>query len=433
MARNSLRVFMVQAKNSLRASIDKRQKVTLVIGNESADLDSITSSILYAYIRSNAPPLKAFSPLYVPITNIPAADIQLRPELLTLLPHANLQAEHLITLDDLPNFSNLESKLCPEHTKWVLVDHNALQGTLGSIYADRVKGVIDHHDDDGKVPKDTGDEPRIIDKSGSCTSLVTEYCRRSWDALSSNATSSSTAGAQGDSTSDDEAVASLWDAQIAKLALASILIDTVDLTATHKVTRSDTSAIEYLEAKIMACPRTGKDFQRSHFFEQINKAKTDISSLKLKDILRKDYKQWTEGGMNLGISSVVKDLNFLRRKAKEEGGEKDARTAFVSTLKSFAKERDLAIMSVMTASASSEREFSRELLVLALTDSGVKAAERFLTSNSEELGLEKADGEEEKVEVDSEAKETTWVKVWKQGNVDHSRKRVAPMLRQAMS
>ncbi|KAK5005122.1 hypothetical protein LTR28_008097, partial [Elasticomyces elasticus] len=67
-------------------------------------------------------------------------------------------------------------------------------------------------------------------------------------------------------------------------------------------------------------------------------------------------------------------------------------------------------MSVMTASASSEREFSRELLVLALTDSGVKAAERFMTSNSEELELEKADGVEDKVEAASEAKETTSVK-----------------------
>jgi exopolyphosphatase len=128
-----------------------------------------------------SPPKNAFTPLYVPITNIPAVDIQLRPEYLAVFRHADIEPGHLITLDDLPPLSDIQTKLVPENTQWVLVDHNALQGRLGKIYSERVAGVIDHHDDEGKVRKDTGDEPRIIEKSGSCTSLIANYCRPTWD------------------------------------------------------------------------------------------------------------------------------------------------------------------------------------------------------------------------------------------------------------
>jgi hypothetical protein len=44
--RNSLRGFLAQARSALRSAIESSQKVTIVIGNESADLDSMTCSIL---------------------------------------------------------------------------------------------------------------------------------------------------------------------------------------------------------------------------------------------------------------------------------------------------------------------------------------------------------------------------------------------------
>ncbi|KAK3076590.1 hypothetical protein LTS18_012610, partial [Coniosporium uncinatum] len=171
--RNSLRSFLIHAKSAIRWATHSSQKIIFVIGNESADLDSLTSSILYAYIRSSIPTPGAFTPLYVPVTNIPRADIQLRPEFLALLPHANLEPHHLITLSDLPDLSEIKARLPPENTKWILVDHNALQGELGKIYAGRVVGAIDHHDEENMIPEETGVEPRVITKTGSCTSLVT--------------------------------------------------------------------------------------------------------------------------------------------------------------------------------------------------------------------------------------------------------------------
>jgi exopolyphosphatase len=374
-----------------------------------------------------SPPKNAFSSVYVPITNIPASDIQLRPEYLAVFKHANIEPKHLITLDDIPTLSDIQSKLAPENTKWILVDHNALQGQLGKIYAERVAGVIDHHDDEGKVPKDTGDEPRIVEKSGSCTSLIANYCRSSWDVLSASAMSSGAAHAQGDSLSNDAAFVQRWDADVAQLGLASILIDTANLNDENKTTEHDRKAVEYLEAKIMLCPQLAASFDRTSFFNEIDAAKKDIGSLKLQDILRKDYKQWDQGGRKLGVSSVVKPINFLQEKAGDEASEKSSSEAFFEALRMFAKERELDMYSLMTTSTSQDGQFERELLLWAFNEDTVCLAKSFATNSEEELGLE------ERQDSSDIAGDTEWRKTWCQRQVQHSRKRVAPLLREAMA
>lgn len=391
----------------------------------------MTSSVLYAYFRSLVPPRNAFTPLYVPVTNIPSSEVQIRPEFLALFRHANIEPGHLITLDDLPDLSVIQSKLRPENTKWILVDHNALQGELGKTYSDQVGGVIDHHEDDGKVPKDTGSEPRIISKSGSCTSLVTDFSREAWDSVSDSALSTGAAHAQGESLSDDGAVTKLWDAQVAQLGLASILIDTANLQSKDKTTEHDSKAVKYLEAKIMSCPRLAAEYDRDKFYKEIDSAKKDIGGLNLQDILRKDYKQWTERGQKLGISSVVKPIDFLQKKAHDEGDTQSLDEAFLEALRGFRKERDLDLYVVMTTSSSTKGEFQRELLVWAFNESTVSAVKKFASGAREELGLEDWHGSDGKAHEYHGEKE--WRKVWWQRNVQHSRKRVAPLLREAMS
>ena len=375
-----------------------------------------------------APPQNAFSPLYIPVTNMQASGIHMRPEFLAVFKHANIEPSHLITLDDLPALSEIQTKLKPENTKWILVDHNALQGQLGKIYFSRVQGVIDHHDDEGKVPRDTGDEPRVIEKSGSCTSLITNYIRPTWDLLSGSAMSSGAAHAQGDSMSDDDAVVKRWDASVAQLGLASILIDTSNLQDKNKTTDHDRKAVEYLEAKIMLCPQLATTFDRSSLYEAIDAAKKDIGPLKLQDILQKDYKEWDQDdGQKLGISSVVKNVEFLQNKAGEERGSQSDK-AFLDSLQTFAKERNLDLYSVMTTSTSSSGDFQRELLLWAFNEKAVSWAKSFVADSGEELGLEDWDGTSS---VASGEDNGQWRRVWYQRQVQHSRKRVAPLLRQA--
>jgi exopolyphosphatase len=364
--------------------------------------------------------------------NIPAADIGLRPEFQALLSRSNVDASSLITLDDLPNDASLAEKLKPENTRWILVDHNALQGILGSIYSEHVSGVIDHHDEERKVPEDTGDEPRIVEKAGSCTSLVTNYCREVWDNISSQALSTGAALAQDDAVSlnNDQAFSTTWDAQIAQVAIASILIDTNNLEDTNKVTSNDVTAAKYLEAKILASPQVSQTFDRDELFRHISRAKQDIGQLKLRDILRKDYKQWNEDNMLLGVSSVVKHVNFLIDKAAGESHGEDKTTAFVRAADAFAKDHKLGMFAIMTTSTSAQGDFQRELYLSATNTASIKAAAKFEKDSAEKLGLAPWHGS---VDGINRTEEDCWRRIWQQTALQHSRKQVAPLLRKSMT
>ncbi|KAL8750792.1 MAG: hypothetical protein Q9184_006295 [Pyrenodesmia sp. 2 TL-2023] len=429
--RNSLRAFLSHAKKSLRTAIQSSQRITLVAGNESADLDSLTSSILYAYIRSLNPPRNAFAPLYIPLLNLPAADISLRPEFEALFRHANIDSSHLVTLDDLPKPDERELK--PEDTQWILVDHNKLQGVLGDTYSSRVRGVVDHHEDEGVVPQDTDPEPRVIEKCGSCTSLVVRTLRSSWEAgTDAFSLSSGAAHAQGDSLVNDASVTRTWDAQLAKMALASILIDTANLTAKSKVEKADRDAVEYLEVKINLSPQDAAQWDRTKFYNEIDAAKRDIGGLSFEDILRKDYKQWDENRLTLGISSVVKPLDFIVEKVIHDT-EEDKETRFVTAIGDFMAVRNLSIFAIMSTSMSEAGEFQRELYIQALS-AGHAAASTFAKEAAKELRLEDHSVEmlEGKPGAMQPESEGPWRKIWMQRDVGKSRKQVAPLLRRAM-
>ncbi|CAD6577662.1 MAG: Exopolyphosphatase [Alectoria sarmentosa] len=416
--RNSLRAFLQHAKTNLFKAIHEELRINIVIGNESADLDSLTSSLLYAYVKSIAPPQNNFSPIYVPLLNLPTSGLRLRPEFTAVCTHANIAIDRLITLDDLPSQSKLLRSV-----RWILVDHNKLQGDLGHQYSSRVQGVIDHHVEENAVPASTDPEPRVIEKCGSCTSLVVRQCKPAWDSISSSSLSTGAAHGQGEVAIDDSAVTKVWDVQVAKMALASILVDTANLTAPGKVEQVDRDSVDYLEAKIKISPKDARTWNRDRFYKEIDEAKRDISSLGLTEILIKDYKGWTENDAKLGISSVVKPLDFLVQKAGEE-----KLPSFENQLLQFMDDRDLSVFAIMTTSTSSEGEFQRELLVQARS-SASSSAINFAEQGASDFQLE--DVNIKGVSMQDKSGQL-WRKVWLQRDVSKSRKQVAPLLRKAM-
>ncbi|KAK5111361.1 hypothetical protein LTR62_005201 [Meristemomyces frigidus] len=419
MSRMPVRTFLVKAKRHLQQVIHNRTSASFVIGNESADLDSITCALVYGYIQSSTRQAQRNSDFIIPVVNIPAADLPLRPELTSLLKHAGLEPKDLITLDDLQPLP-----LPLTNTRWTLVDHNALTGLLGTHYSTTIISLIDHHEDEHIVPISAN--PRILTIAGSCSSLVANFLRPTWEDLSSTSSVVGAANAQSsDGVIDDFAYTSGWDAQAAKLALGSILIDTFNLTDAHKTTDHDHKAVRYLEAKINASPQYGKDYDRDRFFNEINTAKSDLGALSIEDILRKDYKSWTEGGKKLGMSTVVRPLQYLLD--KQAGG------PFLQVLRDFSKKCDLDLLAVMTAYTSEESgKFARELLLLVPDNdqnaSGSRAvAETFVERFNEELALT-----EVRPQFDNGVANAYWLRMWEQGNVSASRKQVGPMLRRCM-
>lgn len=291
------------------------------------------------------------------------------------------------------------------------------------VFGESVRGCIDHHEEEGKVPRDTGEEPRIVERSGSCSSLVTEYVREAWDGLKDR----SEGGIE--YAEENGQQGKIWDAEVARLALASVLVDTACLMTKDKVTEHDVRAVEYLEGKIKLVEG---GFDTEKFWKELDTAKKNVGKLPLRDILRKDYKEWEEGPQKqrLGISSVVKPISFLLEKAgKEAGDDSNAREQFLDTVRKYARDRELSIYTIMASSVTPQGVFQRELLMLALDSQGKLAGQTFWKQSSDKLGLERWDGN-----LDDEDGTTPggWRKVWWERKTENSRKQVAPLLRQAM-
>lgn len=435
MSRMSVRTFLVTAKRSLQQAIKNQTPTSFIIGNESADLDSITCALVYGYIQSSKVESKRTGKLYIPITNLSASDLSLRPELTALLQHADISPSELITLDDLSlGEASVEERensppfLPAEKTDWTLVDHNSLQGKLGDLYRHRIHAVIDHHEDENLIPHHPDISPRIITKSASCSSLVTNYLRETWQDLGSMVSSTIGSAQEDGRLVDDFAYASTWDAQVAKLALGPILIDSINMQATHKISEADTKAVRFLEAKIHISYKYGKSYSRELFFAELNDAKSNIAALSLRDILRKDYKQWQEGDLKLGISSVVQSIQYLRERKEEN---------LKDVVQKWASERSLNVFAIMTAhhhhgeNDDDDDGFRRELVLYAFDDKGKSAAERFFQKGEGELQLEDAADESSISDVSTRSK-FVFERFWNQNNLEASRKRVGPLLRENM-
>ncbi|KAK3339498.1 hypothetical protein B0H65DRAFT_476688 [Neurospora tetraspora] len=427
-ARVSLKKFLLTARKALLAPpVQRPNPLIFVVGNESADLDSLCSSILLAYFRTYrpcpGPPI-----LHIPLSNLPQADLALRPELAAVLKPAGLHIKDLITLDGLLSTSSKDdadsSFITPENTQWLLVDHNSLTGPLaarGFGGPEKIIGCIDHHDDEGVVPDTV--KPRLIEKSGSCMSLVVEYCKPVWEELSKLERSEE---GNTDTTLEE------WESQLAHLALAPILVDTTNLTSKDKTTRWDEEAVEFVEGRLTQSQKTSvttatadaateeKGYDRTAYFNHITSLKEEIAGLSYRDILRKDYKRWTDGGLAVGISTVVRGFEYL---LTEIGDQKQ----FSEALRAWAKEQELDIAAVMTVS-NPDGKFTRELLLWAFNEGAVKVAKRFVEKNGDLLHLQTWGGGK----LDSDDGEGEWVRCWTQGRVDKSRKQVAPMLRDVM-
>ena len=351
--------------------------------------------------------------------NLPASGLRLRPEFTTVCAHANIAIDRLITLDDLPSASRPLAS-----ARWILVDHNKLQGQLGYQYSSRVHGVIDHHEEENAVPQDTDPEPRVIEKCGSCTSLVVRQCKTAWDSISSSSMSTGAAHGQEEAVINDSATTQGWDAQVAKMALCSILVDTANLKAPGKVEQVDRGSVDYLEAKIQLSSKDARIWNRDSFYKEIDEAKRDIGGLSLTEVFSKDYKGWIENGRKIGISSVVKSMDFLVQKANEE-----KLSSFEDQLQQFMVDRDLSICAIMTTSTSSEGEFKRELLVQACP-SASSLAIKFAEQGASEFQLQNLDIKG----ISTQDKlGQSWRKVWLQNDVSKSRKQVAPLLRKVIA
>jgi exopolyphosphatase len=262
-----------------------------------------------------------------------------------------------------------------------------------------VVAIIDHHNDD---KEHISASPRIIEKCGSCASLIaehflfTEQKKQEWKGV--------------DKLSVAEEIG-----EIGKLALAAILADTANLT--QKATPRDVSVVQQLEEWM--CVENVWD--RDTFYDGIYAAKIDIGGMELRDLMRKDYKEWTEEGKGgsgkMGVASVVKGLRWI---VDQEG-----RDMFLDAVGKWCKERGLDVVAVMASEGQGDG-FRRDLMIWGLTEGG-KDCMKCFRQKAEENSLQLSSWEDG--ELDSQNGERA---AFRQGNVAMSRKQIAPLLRECL-
>ncbi len=243
-------------------------------------------------------------------------------------------------------------------------------------------------------------------------SLVVNHCRERWGELGADKT---------------------VDAALAHLALGPILVDTVNLTSKDKTKESDVRAAAFAEGLIAGTAESTESlstraaeedggnagYDRTAYWKEINRLKEEIGDMSFRDILRKDYKEWTDGGLKLGMSTIVQGFDFLLDKAAAE------RVDFVEEMRRWAEEQALDVVGAMTLSHPNG-VFTRQLLVWATGPESIPAVRQFVSRNKERLELKPwGDG---KLDLDQPRE---WRQCWTNSQ-GCSRKQIAPLLREAM-
>jgi len=299
-----LKNFLKKAK----ALVQSNSVKTIVVGNESADLDSIISANLLSFAYDSMGEENV-----IPLINCNRIDYKLRTESYGLLKRYDIDEKDLIFIDDI-DASLIHN---PKDLKIIVVDHNKLPDNLRN-WDDAVVAVFDHHQDVGMY-KDSS--PRLFETVGSCSTLVAQFIL--------------------------ENVSELYkEEEFAILNISPILVDTINLDPEQgRVTDKDIEIVKKLKSFVSV------DLQK--LYDDLQFMKSDVSALSSGELLRKDYKQWANKKMTYGMASVPLSIENWLKKDKEIGRSCDA----------YMKENDLEMMLVMTAYM--EGSFKRELIVIA--------------------------------------------------------------------
>ncbi|MCG8614675.1 MAG: DHH family phosphoesterase [Desulfobacterales bacterium] len=318
----SITSYLLGAKTAIRdKSIDE-----LVMGNEAADLDSMVSAIVLAYLRSKASPGKNI----VPLMPIVKEDFKLRTEAIYVFETAGINPDHLIFLDEMPQaFMDRVSALA-------LVDHNKLAGAF-EAHADKVQVIVDHHKEENLYP-DT--ETRIIEPVGSTATLVGEILIRDFQAL--------------------------IDPSLAMLLTGTILLDTVNLSPeAGRVTEKD--------IRIVSALKNECTLDQDPYFRAVKKAKFDTAGLTTTDLLRKDYKEFKFNDIRCGIASVPLSAETWTKKDN----------ALFIGIETYARRRNLDVL--LSMNAYTNPDFSRDLAVYCTNEETHHKLISFLRENGLEL------------------------------------------------
>ncbi|KAG9290221.1 hypothetical protein G9A89_022197 [Geosiphon pyriformis] len=323
-------------KNLSYDNKSKQKNCFIVIGNESADLDSIIGSLGYAYLNQRLGGTS--DDIYLPVIQIPRQDLSLRPECEFVFRECGINTQNFVFIEDFQAQS--DSLTANYNVRIVMVDHNKLLPSW-ERFTDRVDVILDHHQDEGLYLRA---QPRWIEPVGSASSLVVLTCRGRWKA----------------EYDENDEETRLWDKKVAKLLLAPILIDTVLLDFSKgRTTSKDQEAANFLLNILQ--PDNNWNQLIKEYYNSIQEGRYSVFHLQTSDLLRKDYKEWSSvGDFHLGMSSVTWYLDaWIERDCGLD--------TWIKHLRTYAEKKQLDLFIVMTTYHHPEG-FQRELVVYPIAD-----------------------------------------------------------------
>jgi exopolyphosphatase len=355
--------YLLKAKKQIKSDLFQH----IVMGNESADLDSIVSASMYAYFLRHQSSRNDIN--IVPLINTRSSEISLRPEVIFLFANTGLDIENLAFQDCLhPEEFHMAGRL-----KLTLIDHNELAHAQSRL-KNAVEEIIDHHVDEKQFRNIAH---RVIEPVGSCATLVAEHIL--------------------------DAAPELLDKHLAKFLFGPILLDTVNLDPSKGRCREKDIAIASRLLKLGTFPRT-------KFFEQLMEKRSDLSSFDPHDLMIKDFKIWTANGFRFGISVIpIKVERWLSRNPD-----------LLFMIREFAVTMKLDLYLIMAYQV--EATFAREIIVYS-SEHGV-LSRTYCSFLKPILNLDPLTN----IHFQSETMENFIISI--QRNSDISRKILAPKLRQ---
>ncbi|KAF9653690.1 DHH phosphoesterase [Thelephora ganbajun] len=421
--------FVSQTKNRYLQDVKdgKGGDWTVAMGNEAGDLDSMASAIAYAWFATVVKKSNT-----VPLIQTPHPDLQLRAENLYALSMSGFgdvsndpEKVGVLCLDDLPKSSPF-----PSH-KFSLVDHNRLGSHFTKDNPNAiVVSVVDHHEDE-QLYKDTAD-PRIITvPTGSCASLVADLIH-----------------------SQCPAEIALIP-ELATLLICSIVIDTNGLKPGGKAEDPDRQAMAFLLPHSTFSPAfpislvdigPGTDFNDIPILKDLTRdlkiKKEDVSRLGTRDLLRRDYKEYTltpswakDSQIQVGLASVPVGFESWIPRDKDfygalEGWIKERQLAALAILTSFSDEKESKKKSKKESGKKSKGKHKRQLLVVVADDKDLASRLFPGLEQSSQLQLEERSFEKFGAKkVTGSFGGVLQAKVYKQGNMNATRKVVAPVIK----
>ncbi|KAF7281141.1 exopolyphosphatase prune [Rhynchophorus ferrugineus] len=148
-----------------------KKQIHISLGNESCDLDSMVSSLIWGYFVSVSKP----EYLVLPVLNVTRENFLLRTENCFVLEQAGIEIDNLIFRDQI-DFTEL-SKNYTSCLSATLVDHHVLNKNDEILYK-HVTQIFDHRPLDSSVSWDVGKVIKRIEQVGSCCTLISDEILR---------------------------------------------------------------------------------------------------------------------------------------------------------------------------------------------------------------------------------------------------------------